>query len=375
MTTIFAVRFENSRFLPIFPVCMEKLQEVMTRLKDNHRLNAREYRQLLLDDDTENCLMLQSLARETSLSVFGNGIFIRGLIEISNHCRNNCLYCGIRSGNSKVRRYRLDKETILNCCSQGYSLGFRTFVLQGGEDSAQDDDWLADLVRSVRAEHPDCAVTLSLGEKSEDSYRKLRDAGADRYLLRHETFNPEHYSRLHPSGMSRDRRLECIAALKRSGYQTGTGIMVGSPWQTVDNLVEDLLYIQELEPEMIGIGPFIHHKDTPFGNMPDGSVELCVKLISIFRLMNPKALVPATTALASLDSEGRKKGILAGANVVMPNLSPSSVREDYSLYEGKASCGAESAEGLEELRKELQSIGYDIVIGRGDYDGGGTINN
>lgn len=348
---------------------------MMTRLKNNHRLNAQEYKQLLLDNDAENCSRLQALAREASLSVFGNGIFIRGLIEISNHCRNNCLYCGIRSGNSKVRRYRLDKETILNCCSQGYSLGFRTFVLQGGEDSAQDDDWLADLVRSVRAEHPDCAVTLSLGEKSEDSYRKLRDAGADRYLLRHETFNPEHYSRLHPSGMSRDRRLECIAALKRSGYQTGTGIMVGSPWQTVDNLVEDLLYIQELKPEMIGIGPFIHHKDTPFGNMPDGSVELCVKLISIFRLMNPKALVPATTALASLDQEGRRKGILAGANVVMPNLSPSPVREDYSLYEGKASCGAESAEGLEKLRKELQSIGYDIVIERGDYGGSGTINN
>lgn len=343
------------------------------RLRDNHRLSASEYR-LLLDGDASDCIELQSLAKETALSVFGNRIYIRGLVEISNHCRNNCLYCGIRSGNAKVRRYRLDREQILDCCSRGYSLGFRTFVLQGGEDPLHSDEWLEELVRSIKAEHPDCAVTLSLGERSEESYRRLRAAGADRYLLRHETFNQEHYASLHPAGMSGKARLECIAALKGLGFQTGTGIMVGSPWQTVDNIVEDLLYIQELHPEMIGIGPFIHHEDTPFADMQDGSVEMCVKLISIFRLMNPGALIPATTALASLDPQGRKKGILAGANVVMPNLSPVSVRRDYSLYEGKASCGAESAEGLEELRKELQDIGYDIAVDRGDYGCGVNVD-
>ncbi len=339
---------------------MDDVQKVIARLKDNHRLNSLEYKQLLLDNNTETCYLLREEARKAALSVFGNGIFVRGLIEIGNHCRNNCLYCGIRAGNAKVRRYRLDREEILDCCKRGYKLGFRTFVLQGGEDPVQSDEWLEELIRSIKAAHPDCVVTLSLGERSEESYRRLKAAGAERYLLRHETFNPEHYARLHPAGMSRERRLECIAALKRTEYQTGTGIMVGSPWQTIDNIVEDLLYIQELRPEMIGIGPFIHHRDTPLGDMPDGSVENCTKLISIFRLMDPQALIPATTALATLDPEGRKKGILAGANVVMPNLSPAAVRRDYSLYEGKASDGAESAEGLNELRKELQSIGYKI---------------
>lgn len=347
---------------------MYEVQKVIDQLKVNHRLDAQQYRQLLLDNDAQSCRLLRSEAKDAALSVFGNKIFIRGLIEISNHCRNNCLYCGIRSGNAKLRRYRLGKEQILGCCAKGYDLGFRTFVLQGGEDPLQNDDWLLDLVRCIKSAYPDCAVTLSLGEKSEETYRKLKAAGADRYLLRHETFDSEHYARLHPAGMSGLSRRNCLSVLKGLGYQTGSGIMVGSPYQTVDNLVEDLLYIQELRPEMVGIGPFIHHKDTPFKDMPDGSVEMTAKLISIFRLMNPKSLIPATTALSTLDPEGRKKGILAGANVVMPNLSPESVREDYSLYEGKAHAGAEAAEGLEELRKELQSIGYDIVTDRGDYD-------
>lgn len=346
---------------------MHGLQKVIGKLKETHRLSALEYKQLLTEGDEQDCNSLQSQARDTSLSVFGNGIFIRGLVEISNHCKNNCYYCGIRSGNGKIHRYRLDREQILDCCAKGYGLGFRTFVLQGGEDPVQNDEWLSDLVRTIKLRYPDCAVTLSLGEKSESSYRKLREAGADRYLLRHETFDAGHYASLHPSGMSRENRLACLAALKKLGYQTGTGIMVGSPGQTVDNIVDDLLYIQELKPEMVGIGPFIHHKDTPFGEMPDGSVDVCVKLISIFRLMNPDALIPASTALSTLDPEGRRKGILAGANVVMPNLSPVASRRDYSLYEGKAHEGAESAEGLKELEIELHSIGYVISGDRGDY--------
>lgn len=341
--------------------------EVIKKLRETHRLSAAEYRMLLEDGDQVECDQLQAEAREVSTSVFGKAIFIRGLLEISNHCRNNCFYCGIRAANTGIARYRLSKEEILACCDTGHGLGFRTFVLQGGEDSVQSDEWTADVVKSIRERFPDCAITLSLGEKPAETYVKFRNAGADRYLLRHETFNAEHYSKLHPASMSRDRRLGCLYSLKDAGFQTGTGFMVGSPYQTIDNLVEDILFIQDFHPEMIGIGPFIHHHGTPFADCPDGSVTLTLKLISIFRLMDPHALIPATTALNTIDPAARKKGILAGANVVMPNLTPISRRNDYSLYEGKASRGAEAAEGLDELRKELAGIGYDIVTGRGDY--------
>lgn len=353
---------------------MASAATIIEKLRDTHQLNALEYRSLLQNDDLQDGFFLQSEAQKAAVAEFGRGIFIRGLIEVSNHCRNNCLYCGIRAGNTRILRYRLTKEDILDCCRQGYSLGFRTFVLQGGEDPAQTDVWVEDLVRSIRASFPDCAVTLSLGEKTHESYRRFRAAGADRYLLRHETFNAAHYARLHPSEMSRERRLECLRELKHLGYQTGTGIMVGSPYQTLDNVVEDLIFIQELHPEMIGIGPFVHHKDTPFADFPDGSVSLTLKLIAILRLMNPKALIPATTSLATLDPDARKKGILCGANVVMPNLTPASVRKEYALYEGKASSGAESGEGMEELRKELSAIGYGISVSRGDYNNRQTIN-
>lgn len=347
---------------------------LIERLGNTHRLSAAEYRSLLQDDNPSDCSLLHAKARETAQSVFGKAIFLRGLIEITNHCRNNCLYCGIRAGNTALNRYRLEIGDILECCARGYSLGFRTFVLQGGEDPCQTDEWVEDLVRAVKTAFPDCALTLSLGEKSEKSYRKFKAAGADRYLLRHETYNAGHYARLHPSSMSRLHRLGCLESLKKAGYQTGSGIMVGSPYQTVDDIVEDLMYIQELHPEMIGIGPFIHHRDTPFADMPDGSVSLTCKLISIFRLMDPHALIPATTSLATIDPEGRTKGILSGANVVMPNLTPPSRRADYALYEGKAAEGAESAEGLGELQKELNAIGYGFIVDRGDYDTNRTYN-
>ena len=338
---------------------------LVERLRRNRTLSAQEYRFLLQSDDLQD--YLQAQAGEVSASVFGKGVFVRGLIEISSHCRNNCNYCGIRAANKNASRYRLDKEEILECCRNGYALGFRTFVLQGGEDPVQTDEWVEDVIRAIHSEFPDCAITLSLGEKSRESYRRFKEAGAERYLLRHETFNAEHYARLHPSSMCRERRLECLQNLKELDYQTGTGIMVGSPFQTLDDIVEDILFIGSLRPEMIGIGPFVHHKDTPFADFPDGSVELTLRLISIFRLMNPKALIPATTSLATLAPDGRKKGILAGANVVMPNLSPSFAREKYSLYEGKAAFGAESAEGLGQLENELATIGYHISAGRGDY--------
>lgn len=354
---------------------MAQSTRVIERLRDAHRLTAQEYRSLLQNDDQRDCAFLQTEAQKAAVSVFGHNIYIRGLIEVSNHCRNNCYYCGIRAANTSLKRYRLSKEEIMECCRHGYGLGFRSFVLQGGEDPLQTDEWVEDVVRAIHAALPDCAITLSLGEKAPESYRRFKEAGADRYLLRHETFDPDHYGRLHPAGMSRERRLACLDSLKENGYQTGSGIMVGSPYQTLDNVVEDLLFIQELHPEMIGIGPFVHHSETPFSGFPNGSVPLTLKLISIFRLMNPQALIPSTTALATLEPDGRKKGILAGANVVMPNLSPASIRKEYALYDGKAAFDAESAEGLEELKKELRSIGYGVIVDRGDYNKALSHNN
>ena len=344
------------------------MEKLIDKLHQKHTLTAEEYRSLLLCEDTTTYVYLQKKAQQTTIDRFGNAVFIRGLIEISNRCRNNCLYCGIRKGNTMVSRYALSRETILSCCREGHALGFQTFVLQGGEDVSQTDDWVTETVSAVRKEFPDCAITLSLGEKSKEAYQRFFEAGANRYLLRHETFNETHYQELHPSEMSRNHRLRCLEWLKEIGYQTGTGIMVGSPGQTIDHLVEDLLFIERFHPEMIGIGPFIPHAETPFANKPAGSIKLTLKLLSILRLMHPSALIPATTALASLSSDGRERGILAGANVVMPNLSPSSVREKYSLYNQKAAFGSEAAEGLKLLEEQLNKIGYTISNERGDYN-------
>jgi len=344
------------------------MKTIVDKLCHEHSLTAEEYRSLLLCEDTITNSYLQEKAQQTTIARFGRGVFIRGLIEISNRCRNNCLYCGIRKSNTMVSRYALSRETILSCCREGYAIGFRTFVLQGGEDVSQTDDWVEETVASIHREFPDCAITLSLGEKSKEAYQRFFKAGANRYLLRHETFNKEHYGKLHPADMSRDRRLQCLKWLKDTGYQTGTGIMVGSPGQTTDHLVEDLLFIERFQPEMIGIGPFIPHTDTPFANEPAGNIEMTLKLLSIFRLMHPSALIPATTALSTLSPDGRVQGILAGANVVMPNLSPSSVREKYSLYNNKAAFGSEAAEGLKELELQLRKIGYHISKERGDYN-------
>ena len=344
------------------------MKAIIDKLHQEHTLSLEEYRSLLLCEDAETLSYLQEKAQQTALSHFGNAVYIRGLIEISNRCRNNCLYCGIRKTNTMVSRYSLSRETILSCCRKGYALGFRTFVLQGGEDVSQTDEWIEETVSSIKQEFTDCAITLSLGEKSPNSYQRFFEAGATRYLLRHETFNEMHYQELHPSGMSRAHRLECLRWLKIIGYQTGTGIMVGSPGQTIDHLVEDLQFIERFQPEMIGIGPFIPHTNTPFADQPAGSVEMTLKLISIFRLIHPSALIPATTALATLSPDGRERGILTGANVVMPNLSPSSVREKYALYNNKAAFGSEAAEGLKLLEEQLNKIGYTISRERGDYN-------
>ena len=343
------------------------MKQWIDKLRQERTLCDEEFRQLLTGCNAELLQYINGQAREVSLQHFGNKIYIRGLVEVSNCCRNNCYYCGIRKGNTNIERYRLTQESILNCCKQGYSIGFRTFVLQGGEDPALTDERIESIVAAIRQQYPDCAITLSLGEKSYEAYERFFRAGANRYLLRHETYDPLHYHRLHPEEMSSEHRLQCLKDLKTIGYQTGTGVMVGSPGQTVEHLIQDIRFIEKLQPEMIGIGPFLPHHDTPFAAYPSGTVEQTLLLLSIFRLMHPSALIPSTTALATLTSNGRERGILAGANVVMPNLSPRNERKKYELYNNKASLGAESAEGLIALQKQLDVIGYEISTERGDF--------
>ena len=311
---------------------------------------------------------LRIKARDKADKIFGKYIFMRGLVEFTNYCKNDCIYCGIRKSNKNAERYRLNKKEILECCKVGYDIGFRTFVLQGGEDNFFNIERMSNIVRAIKKEFPDCALTLSIGEKNEEYYKELKNNGANRFLLRHETSENEHYSKLHPKYMSLDNRKECLRILKRLGFQTGTGIMVGSPFQKLENIASDLIFMQEIKPEMIGIGPFLPHKDTPFANEKIGEMELTLILISILRLIFPLSLIPATTALGTIKEGGRELGILHGANVVMPNLSPMNVRKKYLLYNNKISTGTESAEGVELLKKSIDKIGYILTGARGDYD-------
>lgn len=297
---------------------------------------------------------------------YGDKVYIRGLIEFTNYCRNNCYYCGIRRDNKKAERYRLTKDEILLCCDEGYRLGFRTFVMQGGEDPYYTDEMICDIVSKIKSRYPDCAVTLSIGEKPRESYQAFFDAGADRYLLRHETADPEHYGKLHPEAMSLENRKRCLFDLKEIGYQVGSGFMVGSPYQTTENLISDLHFLQKLKPDMIGIGPYITHADTPFAEFKSGDVMLTLRLVSILRLMFPYALIPSTTALGTIHPQGRELGLKAGANVVMPNLSPVSVRKLYSLYENKICTGEEVAQCRGCLERRVESAGYKIVTDIGN---------
>lgn len=297
---------------------------------------------------------------------YGDKVYIRGLIEFTNYCRNNCYYCGIRRDNKKAERYRLTKDEILLCCDEGYKLGFRTFVMQGGEDPYYTDEMICDIVSKIKSRYPDCAVTLSIGEKPRESYQAFFDAGADRYLLRHETADPEHYGKLHPKAMSLENRKRCLFDLKEIGYQVGSGFMVGSPYQTTENLISDLRFLQKLQPDMIGIGPYITHADTPFAEFKSGNVMLTLRLVSILRLMFPYALIPSTTALGTIHPQGRELGLKAGANVVMPNLSPVSVRKLYSLYENKICTGEEAAQCRGCLERRVESAGYKIVTDIGN---------
>ncbi len=345
----------------------EQLQ-LIEKLERTHVLSVEEYERLIDGRTPETAQILAEKADIVRRAVYGNQVFIRGLIEISNVCRNNCLYCGIRRGNKACDRYRLTAEQICECADEGYDLGFRTFVLQGGEGVFRAED-VADIVRELKKRHPDCAVTLSLGEYERDEYRLMRDAGADRYLLRHETADRAHYERLHPAEMSFEHRMHCLRDLHDLGFQVGCGFMVGSPYQTTRNLALDLKFIEEFSPEMCGIGPFIPQKDTPFGSFPAGTAELTVFLLSVIRLIRPNILLPATTALGTISPGGREAGIRAGANVVMPNLSPLSERKKYALYDNKLAVGDESAQAVEHLRQTMAAIGYDVVTARGDAMG------
>ena len=347
------------------------MKELIERLERERDLTNAEFAVLLDQSSGADRDFLFERARAVRDAHYGRKVYIRGLIELTNYCKNDCLYCGIRKSNASCERYRLTKEQILSCCESGYALGFRTFVLQGGEDGWYTDERMTDIVRAMRQAYPDCAITLSLGERGRESFKRLYDAGANRYLLRHETADEAHYARLHPVSMTLTHRLQCLRDLKEIGFQTGAGIMVGSPYQTTECIVRDFRFLQELKPQMVGLGPFIPHHATPLKDFPAGSTERTLLCLSIVRLLLPNVLLPATTALATIDGDGRIKGMNAGCNVVMPNLSPMEDRSKYLLYDNKASSGEEAAESLRALREHLAAAGYEVVIDRGDYKGEG----
>ena len=346
---------------------MAELRPLIDKLKEDRILSHDEFVRMFTCRNPEDSEHLRCLAQETAVANYGHDIFLRGLIEFTNYCRNDCLYCGIRRSNSKAERYRLTSEEILDCCEIGYGFGLRTFVLQGGEDMTYSDESFCELIREIKRRYPDCAVTLSVGERPRKTYEAYYEAGADRYLLRHETSSPEHYAMLHPAELTIENRKRCLSDLKDIGFQIGAGFMVGSPYQTYDYLAEDFAYLKELEPHMIGIGPFIHHADTPFAKMPDGSYEETLYCLAMLRLMFPRVLLPATTALGTIDPLGREEGIRHGANVIMPSLSPKDVRQKYLLYDGKICTGEEAAECHACLEGRIARIGYRAVSTRGDH--------
>jgi len=348
---------------------MESNIRLIKKLEKEKSLEMDEFAMLIRTFDSTDLEFAGERARFAREMHYGNKVYIRGLIELTSYCRCGCHYCGIGRDVRSAERYRLESEDVLSCCEKGYHLGFRTFVIQGGEDPYYSDDMLTDMVRRIKLRYLDCAVTLSLGERSRASYEKLFEAGTDRYLLRHETADEGHYSRLHPAGQTLKERKRCLYDLKEIGFQVGTGFMAGSPWQTAECLAKDMLFMKEIDPEMVGIGPFIPHHETLFRDEKPGSVDLTLFMLALTRIMLPESLIPATTALGTLDSRGREKGMLSGANVVMPNLSPMNVRKKYLLYDNKAYTGSEAAESLDSLRKSMGKEGFEVVVERGDHIG------
>ncbi|WP_315117363.1 [FeFe] hydrogenase H-cluster radical SAM maturase HydE [uncultured Clostridium sp.] len=342
------------------------MKELIDKLYRNNNLTKEELIYIIENIDEESKEYLIEKASETGHKYYSNKVFMRGLIEFTNYCKNDCYYCGIRKSNSNVQRYRLSLQEIMDCCEIGYNLGYETYVLQGGEDGYYTDDKIVQMIKAIKSKYPDCAITLSIGEKSYESYKKYYEAGADRYLLRHETADEDHYSKLHPKELSLSNRKKCLYSLKEIGFQVGAGFMVGSPYQSSENLAEDLLFLKELNPHMVGIGPFIPQKDTEFNDQEEGSLEATIIMIALTRLLLPKALIPATTALGTIHPLGRERGLKAGANVVMPNLSPTSVRDKYLLYDNKICTGDEAAECRVCIQNRIESAGFKIDFSRGD---------
>ena len=340
------------------------MNDLIRKLQTQRDLSDPELKTVLESDAFDDALF--AAADAVRRSVYGTAVFVRGLIEFSNYCKNGCYYCGIRCENRSVQRYRLDADTILACCTEGYALGYRTFVLQSGEDPYFTDERICAIVERIRTRFPDCAITLSIGEKPRESYLAYYRAGANRFLLRHETADSTHYAALHPPALSAENRKRCLFDLKEIGYQVGSGFMVGSPFQTTENIVADFRFLQRLDPDMIGVGPFIPAPDTPFADKSAGSLKLTLRIIAVLRLLFPHALLPATTALGTIAPDGRELGLRAGANVVMPNLSPADVREKYALYEGKICTGEESAQCRACLEARVRAAGYEIVTDVGN---------
>ena len=353
-------------YLPYFEEKDKTSSELLRLLSEKHHLSLSSFERILRERTEEDEELARQLARECTEKYYGRGVYTRGLIEFTNYCKNNCHYCGIQRGNQEGERYRLSKEEILSCCEEGYRLGFRTFVLQGGEDPYFTDEKIVEIVQAIKKAFPDCAVTLSIGEKSRASYEKYFRAGADRYLLRHETADKEHYQYLHPKELSWEHRMRCLKDLKDIGFQVGCGFMVGSPHQTAKTLAKDLYFIQEFQPDMCGIGPFIPQHATVFAREKAGTLQDTLFLLSLLRLIHPNMLIPATTALGTIDKRGRELGILSGANVLMPNLSPTAVRKKYLLYDNKICTGDESAQCRACLSRRMESIGAHLLVDRGD---------
>lgn len=343
------------------------MKALINRLRDTGALSRDEWIKLFTSRSPDDEEYARAMAREICDGVYGKSVFLRGLIEVSSYCKNDCYYCGLRRGNTQCERYRISPEDIMECCRAGYELGLRTFVLQGGEDMWFTDERLQDIVSGIRREFPDCAITLSLGERSRESYQRLFDAGANRYLLRHETADAGHYGLLHPMSMSMEARMECLRQLKSIGYQVGAGMMIGSPGQSAETLAKDMLFLADLKPHMVGVGPFLPHHATPFKDMAPGSAKDTLFILSLVRIMLPQVLLPATTALATLEVSGRIMGLRCGANVIMPNLSPADVRSKYLLYDGKRATGNEAAESIRLIRQELAGEGFEAVVSRGDH--------
>ncbi|KDR96695.1 iron-only hydrogenase maturation protein HydE [Peptoclostridium litorale DSM 5388] len=342
------------------------MKTLLDKLYIENDLSERELALLLQNMDSESEKQLFEYSSMLKTKHYGKSVYMRGLIEFTNFCKQDCLYCGIRRSNSNAERYRLSKEEILRCCEEGHVLGYRTFVLQGGEDSHYDDSKIIDLIKLIKSNFPDSAVTLSIGEKSFESYKSYYDAGADRYLLRHETASKRLYEQLHP-GMSFENRINCLKNLKKIGFQTGAGFMVGLPGQTNEDLAKDLVFLKEVKPEMVGIGPYIPHPNTPIGKNSGGSLEKTLIMLALARLLLPDVLLPSTTALGTIDPLGREKALNAGANVVMPNLSPTNMRKKYELYADKICTGDEAAHCRKCIEGRINRAGFEVDMSRGDH--------